>query len=284
MLKNFGISIYQSISNPSWLKAQRFFLGKAFKYFFSFLLAAAFITAVPFAVQFPGALGSLRSAVVNDVPDFSAKLQNGKLSVSNLSQPYVYRSDSRKFVVTVDTASNAVTSTSSSAVTSTPFASDAAVPAGYSSIAVTADQISINNVLTGDSRVENWSDVPDFAFAKSDAVSFLDRVSSPGVIALIILAGFIIIYAGLIISQIYAILVVSLVVWVAARLMRRDWTLFGVMVMGLRAITLPTIITIVTAFLGLPTSSIFFLALLAFMLAVVIAKDKAEETQEPLDL
>lgn len=262
---HFFTSFYKSLSNLPWLKAQRLFPGRAWKYFFSFVFLFAVLFSLPFLIPMPSAVQSVKTTFEKDIPDFRAKLTAGKLSITNLQQPFVYRSDANGYIVVADTVS-----------TSSVLVSNFATSTDLSSILITSDRLELRNVLSGDARTELWSAVPDFDLTKTDLANFLDQISNIKILPLIILGLFLLIYLGLILSQLYAILMVSLLVWLAAKLLGRDWTFRSLFTVGLYAGTLPALLSLVIAFFGFGLTSIYFLALLSFMLALVFTRDGAE--------
>ena len=96
--------------------------------------------------------------------------------------------------------------------------------------------------------------------------------------AIAILAIFIGLYVGFFVSKLYTILLVTLFVSVTARLFGQVMKFAELFTIGLYAITMPSIISLILVLTGVEFSYVQFVALLAFMLAIVFTKDGTEKT------
>ena len=266
-MKYYFTAFYKSFYDSVWLKAVRGFPGKAWSYFCLFVFVVALVALVPIAFQLRPLVNELSQNFSSSAPDFEANLKAGKLSVRKLAQPFVYRSSENGLVLFVDTVS-----TSSVAL-------DQYVTSTYAdSILVTSDRIEFRDVSTGESRIQSWKDFPDYSFSKSSIILAINRFVEPGNLAAAIVAIFIGLYVGFFVSKLYTILLVTLLVSVTAKLFGRAIKFVELFTIGLYAITMPSIISLVLALTGVEFSYVQFVALLAFMLAIVFTKDGTEKT------
>lgn len=263
-MRSFFTAFYNSLFNSSWLKAVRFFPGKAWGYFCLLVFFFAAISVIPSALHFRSFLFDLNKSFETLVPEFQATVKDGNLSVEKLQQPFVYRSDD--FVIIVDTLTTS-TATLEQYVTTT----------NSGSIIITATEIEVRDSRTGEGKVQSWSKMPDFSFSKSDAGNFVGRLTTPAYTVLAVFVIFIGLYVGFFVSKLYNIVLATLMVSVAARLFGRGMKFGELFTMALYAITLPTILSFLLALTGITISYIQFIALLAFMLSVVFTKEPGEQ-------
>ena len=264
-MKYYFTAFYKSFYDSVWLKATRGFPGKAWSYFCLFVFVVALAALVPIAFELRRLVKDFGQNFSTGAPDFEATLKGGKLSVRKLAQPFVYRSSGNDFVAVVDTIS-----TSSVAL-------EQYVTSTYAdSILITSDHVEFRDVSTGESRIQSWKDFPEFSFSKSEVVAMTNRFAEPMNLAAAILVIFIGLYVGFFVSKLYTILMVTLLVSVFARIYSRAVKFWELFTIGLYAVTLPSIIGIILTLIGLEFSYVQFLALLAFMLAMVWTKDEAK--------
>ncbi len=255
--------------NPEWLKANRADLGRAFSYFSLLVFVLTAAATVIIAVDLYPSLKEIQQKFSAEVPDFEAKFKDGGLMVQRLKQPYVYRVGEKDFTLVVDTISTTSVSLADY-VTSTP----------NTSLIISADRIELNEVKNGLTRVQKWTGVEDADFTKADIESAISKFLTPLIFFVAVLFLFVGLYIGFYIAKLYSIFVAMLVVGVFAKVTGRELKLREIFVMGLYAITLPTIIAALFTLVGLDIAYVQFLALLAFLLAVLFtipAKEIKEE-------
>lgn len=260
-------SIGKSVYNVTWLKEQRLFPGKAWSYYFIFTLVVAVLTVLPIAVKMPGALKSAQSAIVTKVPDFSATFKGGTLSVTNLPQPYTYTfSGNMKLVV--DTVS-----------TNTLHVQDYLKGTEASGLFITRNGAELYDATQGDGRSQTWSNVSDVTLTKASFADVITKALRWPMLVLISFGLVVGVYIVLAISRLINLFVAVVIAVLVGALLRRSWKIKELFVPGLYAITLPSLIALVVGFIA-PVSSLFFLALLAFLIALVLTKPKDEAGKE----
>lgn len=255
-------AFYNSLYNADWLRAKRFFAGEAWSYFCLFIFALTFVTAVPAAIAFGPGVREAKKYFSANVPDFTATFQKGKLAVSKLQQPYVFRGSD--FTVVVDTVATNTSHVAALASSSPNY------------LVVTADHAEARG--EGQERAQSWSAVKDFIFSKQQIVEVMDKMLTPGIYVAITFALFVGMYLGFFVSKLYSIALVTLIVTVVARVFGRNFRMKEIFVMGLYGVTLSTIVGFLGLFTGL--SYISFITLLAFMIAVVYTKEGGEDETE----
>ena len=265
-MKYYFTAFYKSFYDSVWLKAVRGFPGKAWSYFGLLVFVFAIVATVPIAFELRPLANEFSQNFSSFAPDFQANLRGGKLSVQKLAQPFVYRSSGNDFIVVVDTVS-----TSSVAL-------EQYVTSTYAdSILITSDRIEFRDVSTGESRTQSLEGIPDFSFSKSGVIVMMNKFVEPGNLAAAILAIFIGLYVGFFVSKLYTILLVTLMVSVTGRLFGMMIKFVELFTIGLYAITLPSIISLILALIGVEFPYVQFMTLLAFMLAIVYTKDGTEK-------
>lgn len=260
-MKTFFTAFYKSIYDITWLKAQRSFPGRAWKYFALLTAVVSLVALLPIAYEINSFSRNFKSVIQDHVPDFDARLLNGKLTVSKMPQPFVYTVPNGNFLIAVDT----------SGATSTP-----AVVTSMSSLYVTASQLQLYDVSSGETRTQSWSGVPNYDFTRQDLLDWATRFMQWRYLTAATIAFAVAGFIGLFVGKLYSVFVVSLVVSVAARLLGKPWKWKELFTVSLYATTLPTLISLVFTLTGLQFGYIHFIALLAFMLAAVFTKDDKE--------
>lgn len=260
---SFLISLYRSLGDLAWLKQQKHAARAAWKYFFLFSALLTLISAVPLVVSFPSAARELKDKVMSNVPDFQATLKQGTLSVTGFPQPYIYRDKESSFVFVVDTVST------SSIALANYLKEDA-----DSGMRIGKDEVEMKDGLRGDTKTQSWKNFPDYSITKVGLIQKIAAYSTPGMIVLEIVAMLVIAFISLALGKLWSILFVSLIAFMVSAIARRGWKWSELFVVGLFATTLPSLIALVCVFLGVQIGFVHFLALLAFMLAVVLTREE----------
>ncbi len=253
-------SFKKSLFDLAWLKAHRMETRGAWVYFLS--LCAVLALALTIFLSFVGysTLSSAKNALTR-WPNFTATLKNGALTVTGLTEPYRYQTATKDMLVVVDTAA-----------TTTPVLTDY-LATGQSGILITRDQAEVYDGGSGQSRSELWSNLPDYTVTRSSLQNLLEtQLKSPWLVAYAFLL-LLVVYVVLAIGMFSTIVLAGILSWMVSFFLRRGWRFRELLVVGLFAVTLPTLITVLFSVLGLGVNGIFFLALLAFMLAVVMTND-----------
>lgn len=259
---SFLISIYRSLGDLTWLKQQKHSARAAWKYFFLFTALLTLVSAVPLVVSFPSAALELKDKVMSNVPDFQATLKQGALSVAGFPQPYIYRDKESGFVFVVDTVST------SSIALANYLKEDA-----NSGLRIGKDELELVDSVRGDAKTQSWKNFPDYSITKVELIQKIVAYSTPGKVALLMISALVIAFFGIMFGKFWSILLASLIAYSIAAIARRDWKWNELFVIGLFATTLPSLIASAFALFGVQINFVHFLALLAFMLAVVLTRE-----------
>jgi hypothetical protein len=268
-MKNLFKAFLNSLYNPGWLKKQRFAVDRAWSYFSILVFIFSVAVTVSISVGARPMIISGQKYFSSEVPDFELNFKSGSLLVNHLAQPFVYRVNNDEFVLVVDTV-RTTTAALTDYVTSTPLAS----------VFVTADRMEFADNETGQSRAQKWTNVPDGTLTKKQIQSAVNDFLKPWFYFLGSIIVFIGFYVVFFISKLYTILVVALVVSVLAKFTGRNLQVKNLFVMGLYAITLPSIIGMVFTIVGVKIGYVEFMAMLAFMIAVVMTEKPKKITIE----
>jgi hypothetical protein len=154
--------------------------------------------------------------MVNEkVPEnFSAEINNGKLSVVGLPQPYVFKDEEKNnFVAVIDTVS-----------TSSLSLRNYLTVAGQSGVLIDSEKIEILNGQNMQGQVQYWKDVKEsnFRLDKPLLVSVLNK-TGPVFVIIIFLVVLVALFVAFVIGKLFSILMVTLILLVVTAIARRSW-------------------------------------------------------------
>lgn len=267
-MKELLRAFLNSLYNQEWLKKQRSHAGKAWSYFALFLFAFSLVVSVPVAIGVRYGFVSLQNDFVAKLPDFKATLSSGALSVENLPQPFVYNIEQDDFVLVVDTRGDI--KPIRDYVSSTPGGS----------VIIGKNEVSVTDGVSGSTKTQKWPSDQKGTVAKSDVQNFISKILQPWFYFVILFLVFLALYIAYFVSKLYSIAVVSMIVYIAARLNGKEYKWKEVFVMSLYATTLPSIISVLFSVVDVQIPYIHFIALLAFMLAAVFTEGKKKKKKE----
>lgn len=259
-MRNLFFAFLNSIYNLDFLKAQRFSPKAAWKYFSVFILFFTFIFYLPGIFKFGGEISEVKRTV-EALPDFEAEFKDDRLTVTKLKQPFHHKVNENFSIVIDSTGINAdpvgnfITSTS------------------VSYLFFAGDKMEFYDAESGAKTTRSWSSLPGTAFDRSMLVNGLQKAAEFPYSIIVLLVFILTAYVVIFISKLYTIFVVSLVVYLSARIRGMEWKWMEVFTVALFATTLPSLIEIGLSLTPLRISYIHFIALLAFMLAIVYTKD-----------
>jgi maltodextrin utilization protein YvdJ len=264
---------YNSLFNISWLRQRKNEPGKSWGYFFVFCLLLSLVSAIVVTAALPGVVKELKTSINEKIPaNFSAEIVNGKLGVTGLPQPYVFTDQAKNnFVAVVDTVST-------SSLDLKKYLSSGTENA----ILIDSEKIEIFNGEKNQGQIQYWKDVPNLGSRvdKNFLASLLNKVG-PAFLFFAFLTVFFGTFVVLVIGRLFSILIVSLIVLIVAAIARHNWKFGELFSVGLCAVTIPSLISLVFSLLGISVPFVHFLALLAFMLAVVFTKVPAGDLASP---
>lgn len=206
--------------------------------------------------------------IINEMPDFDASIKDGKLSVTKLKQPHHQKVD-EKFSIVIDSAElnpepvkNFVTSTA------------------VSYIFFGKESLEIYDSETGRKSLTSWSQFPDYELNKNSLLESFSKASKLPYSILVTLVVFLFFYTAIFIGKIYSVLVISMIVSVFSKLTMNNWKWKEIFTITLFATTLPSILELIISLTGIEIQYIHFIALLAFMLAMIFTKEGDKEVNE----
>lgn len=264
MHMRFFTSFAKSLSNLNWLRGTRKAPGQhAWSYFFLLIFFLAGLTLIPLFVNLPQMAREFRSLANDKVPNFTAVLKNGELSVMDMQQPHVLHGDG--MVVVINTIA-----------TGTLSIKDYLNKDVKSGILIAKDRAEIYDANKGQDRIQYWKDVPDYSLNKEQLMEKVNKYLSPVFIFLAALVLFILFYAGMIIGKLFTILVVSAVITFLAVISKRDWKFKEIFATGLYVITLPAVLIMVFGWSGLVVGGLQLVMTLVWLGLVVLGERKQQ--------
>ena len=256
-------SLYRSLYDITWLREQRaVHVGKALGFFTLVILVVSLFRFGPIAFFLvPRGLDKAVVAVA-EIPDFTAQVQDGKLQVENLPQPFSYLVDGEKsdLLIYIDTVS-----------TSTPAVEDLAKGKENTGVVlITRDDAMFYDPDSQHTEAETYADLPNgTSLSKTEVVNLVNKVHGARAWISVALQVFAFIVQW--IFEIMSVLFWSLVVWIVARFRKNGWGYGEVVQVALFAITLPLILNSVLMWLALPLSLVKAVVLLTLLYLVVLA-------------
>ena len=268
----FFTSLYKSLYDVGWLKANKANRAGAWKYFFGLVALVTIVVLAGMAVSLFKVVPEIRSRAGEVIPEFVATFKSGELSIAGLEQPFTYRGEDDEgdtFVVMVDTVS-----------TSTPDL-NYILEADESGVLVTKEKVEFFDANQNNGRTQYFKDMPDTSFNRARVLGWIQKFLSPVFIGILLVVIGLFLFVGLSIGKSFLIIIVSLIALIVARLAKRPWQWGELFTVGLFAITLPSIISLVLPLLGVNIGHIPFLVLSAFMLALVLTQGETAPAAPP---
>ncbi|MBD3311568.1 MAG: DUF1189 domain-containing protein [Candidatus Magasanikbacteria bacterium] len=260
-----------SLFNFAWIRERRKDMGKAGAYFIFFVLFVSLLYSVFFAWKIPQAVKGLHEGVINQVPDFSLQIEDGRLNVDKLEQPFVLesREGDEDFLLVVDTKTDEKL-----------VIEDFIDPMRESGVLITRNKVMMHDSKQGQTRVQFFSDIDGVEFDKDDMVYWVGRFTDglPYFAFFIILLS---VFVGLVIGKLVYLLIISLIVWIAAQFGHKNYKYQEIYTLGMYGITLPTLLKLVLDIAGYYYIYTYTVLLLFVMLAAVfVKKTKPKKTNK----
>lgn len=218
---------------------------------------------LPIAIALPSGIAKVKEAIINKVPNFTATIQKGELSITGVPQPFVYSVPEAdgNFVVVVDTVSTSTQSLSTY------------LKSGQSGVLLSRNLLEIYRSDLSESRTQGWMGATDGTITKTDLIKAFNGLTHRSTLFVISLLVFAFLYLGITIGRIVSLFLITLLVYVIAAISKHRTPFGHLFTMGLYATTVPTILAVFLPMMGVGFGSIYGVALLAFMLALVFTKD-----------
>ncbi|MSU75220.1 MAG: DUF1189 domain-containing protein [Candidatus Magasanikbacteria bacterium] len=261
----FLSSIYKSLYDVQWLKANKDNRAAAWRYFFGFTAIITVITVVVMGINLFSEIKPVREKVLAAMPEFEAAFKGGELTITGLKQPFIYQGQAegaKKFVIVADTVS-----------TTTPELATF-LKNEESGLLITKEKIELFDAGQQNGRVQYFENIPDTSFNRARIAQVITKFSRPPFLALLLVIVGFFVFVGFILSQLSLLVVVTIIAILATRIAKRDWVWNQLFTVGLYALTGPSILSFLLPFASVSKGHIPFLALLAFMLALVLTKDE----------
>ncbi len=188
-MKYYFQALYKSFTDPAWLARQSREAGKSSIFFVLMLLVLSLLVAVRIAyIEIPRAVPPLRETLDRELPDFTAHLSDGTLSVTDLPQPYVryFEYENENMVIVVDTTTN-TTSLDAFLTTST-----------QTGFLITSRAVVTKTSSTPEVVNDRLTRFPDTTISKNQIITFLDTLGGRGqLVALLVVTAFTFLFWGI---------------------------------------------------------------------------------------
>lgn len=257
----FFKSFYRSLFDIAWLREQRVSgIGKALGFFTVVIFLVSLFRFGPVAFFLAPRGLDKAVAAVQQIPDFKATVNDGKLSVENLPQPFSYsfKGEDQNLLVYVDTVS-----------TSTP--SVESLLAGKNNggvILITHDEARFYDAESKHTELETYADFPNnTTLTKTEVVNFVSKIQ--GARSWIGIALQVLAFIAQWVFELLAVLWWSFILWALSRVRKTDWRYAEVVRVGLFALTLPLLLSTVFMLMATPVSMVKTLAWVVIMYLVI---------------
>jgi hypothetical protein len=254
----FLIAFRNSLSDISWLKANRVSTVGAWRYFSSFIFLLTVVVALPIGLAAMPVVQEVRQVAEKGLPTFSATMASGTLSIAGLEQPFVVERNG--MTVYVDTvATNTISRLNTNSIT------------------VSRLGVTVYNATTDREETRLWDIVPNGTATSEMVASNLLQLTSPTALVLWAFGFVLLLFITFFVIKVWLLIVVTSLVYLVGQLVRRPWYFKELFTMGLFAITLPTLLVMGLSMVGIVVPYGNTLALFAFMTAVVVTNDEVKE-------
>lgn len=259
----FFSSLYHSLYDVEWLRSRKNKAG--WGQFFAVMGITTLVVVIFLAIQVPRGIDEIKNIANKEIPDnFRATLTQGVLNVEGFKQPYTF-SEPNQFIFVLNTIS-----------TSTLSLQNFLTTAGESGVLIDQNKVEFYNAQNGQSQLQYWKNVPDFSIDKSFILNLPEKIT-PAMIAIVLIILGAVIFIGFTIASLITILLVTVVCLIVVSIAKKSWNFGELFAVALYAILPTLIISGVFSLLQINIPYIKFLALLAFMLAIIFTKSKTEK-------
>ena len=264
---SFVQSFTKSITSLTWLRENKNNTKHALLYFSLFVFIVSVITMLPATWQLPKFVKEFKSAYAEYVSDFEAEFKDGELIVSGLDQPHTIQPDEDNFLVVVDTVSELAPSLDDYKDTEVDVV-----------VLVTKNKASFYDAKAGKIEAQEFRDIPDGEFSKSQIDGWLDKVTAPLIaLAIVVLILFVAIFMW--IGKIFYVAIISLLLLITVGIAKKGWSYGQIFTVGLFSVTAPTLAVELLRVLGLQIPIVYTGILLAYLIAAIfyISKSNVHE-------
>lgn len=265
----FFSSLFSSLYNARWISAMRKEKKKAITYFFFFVLIASLFQSVPVTRVLYQGVDRAGRWVSEQLPDFTAEIKNGELSVSGIDIPFEKELADGYFLI-VD---------SSGGITDEKIAEKIGDRDG-GVVAFSKTEAAMHEIRSGVRRTNrlSWGEVGDNTLTKAQVLSFIEKIKGPAKFG--ITAGWLVLtYALFLVGKAVYLLFASFVVFIIGKIGKREVNYGEIYIMGLYAITLPTVLAIIAQLFGIRVPYIYTIILISLLVAATWVKVEAPPTE-----
>lgn len=270
-----------SIYNFDWLCKRSGDFGKAGKYFILLLLTISLAYAGFFSWKVPKVVNEVRTIMSEKIPDFRATMKDHMMIIDGPAQPYEYVFDFEgedPFKLVVDTLP-------------TKGVKDASMyldKEKESGLVILEDRFFFNMLQGAEKngvryQEMDYSEVEDFVFTKTELMEKVAFWSKRlPAYAFVSVLAFTFLAMG--IFKMIHLALVSLVVWLVSRFGDKKLNYKEIFVIGLFALTLPSVLSVAFSFIGRPIPFLYSLMLTIILFWTIFSANKdGLETAETQD-
>ncbi len=250
----FLIAFRNSLSNIAWLKANRASTTGAWRYFSLFVLLLTMAIAVPVGVAVAPMVREVRQVAEKGLPPFSATMASGTLSIVGLDQPL--RLEREGVTVYIDTV-----------------ATSTITRLNTNSIVISRRGVLVYNAVTDREETRLFDTVPDGTATSEMVANTILQITSPGALILWAFGFVLLLFITFFVIKVWLLIIVTSLVYLVAQISGRPWYFKELFTVGLFALTLPTLLVMGLAMVGIVVPYGNALALFAFMTAMVVTGD-----------
>jgi hypothetical protein len=261
-LKAFISSLY----NIEWLGAQKKQTAKGFAYVVLLMLVLSGAYSLYLVREIPNVITEGVTYLKTEVPDMSATVTDGSLTIDGVEQPYIFEGDD--FLLYLDAREDSV------------VVLEDVVDLDTKDALVLTNRTFMVHQQGSKTETHYIKDLPNFTFTKADVIGLGEKVAL-GLPAFVFFLLWFVLFLGFGIWKIIQLLFVSFLAWGVSKIAKKKWLFEEIYTVGLFAITLPTILLfILSTFFDVQIPYAHTLLVLAILSVVILQKPKHHD---PLD-
>lgn len=254
----FFKSLYNSLYNFEWLRNQKKNTSWAWSYFFLLIFLVSGLSAISFGFKYWEEMPKIKQFINNELPDFVAQVNDGKMEVTGLTEPYIKKYNN--FLVVVDTHA-----------TGTISVKNFLQREDQSAILIAQEKLEFYDGKSKEIKSETMKNYSNFKTDRSQVLKNAEYIFNKKMFGIFISVFFLTLILFLSVSNLVYVLLFSSIFYFITKRVSSPWQFKEIFNVGLFTITLPLILT-----QAVPSDSLNWVLMLVFgvwMYLIILKKD-----------
>jgi hypothetical protein len=257
----FFKSLYNSLYNFEWLRNQKKNTSWAWGYFFLLVFLVSGLSVISFGFKYWDEVPKIKQFINNELPDFAAQVNDGKMQITGLTEPYIKKYNN--FLVIVDTRATGTISVKSFLQRE-----------DESAILIAQEKLEFYDSRIKEVKSEAMKKYSNFKTDRSQILKNSEYIFNKKMFGVFMSVFFLTLMIFLSVSNLVYILLFSSIFYFITKRTSSPWQFKEILNVGLFTITLPLILT-----QTLPGGLLNWLLMLIFgiwMYLIILKKDIAK--------